>query len=180
MKKTISIIAIFISCIAIMAFTSLDKTSEGAIGDVKYSVLPPDKFQEENGSGWVLMDERIPLKNSALKTKHGITELPDARGLFIRTLNSNRADGKGDTFQQENGRERLMGEYQGDQFSKHNHPMNYELGRSDTWGGGWGSGAGGQTAVNSPGTTKHVNNEVGGAENRPKSIALYTYVKINE
>jgi hypothetical protein len=178
---TTTTLAIVVTIATIFAFAKADEKSEGAIGDVKYSVLPPDKFREENGNGWVLMDDKVPVTGSALDTKHGIKEIPDVRGLFIRCLNGTRNDDKADKFKKENNRERLLGEYQQDQIISHNHSMNFNLGQQPGWSGGWG-GAGQVRAVNSPGDPNwdHHPQPFGGTETRPENIALYTYIKINE
>jgi len=98
----------------------------GAIGDVKYSVLPPMKFKEKNGNGWVLMDDKIPLRGSDLGGE-GILELPDARGMFIRGLNVKRSDDKADPYQDEHPKkkERGVGDYQIDDFKSHNHDLTF-------------------------------------------------------
>jgi hypothetical protein len=178
MKQTLITLAIVGTILTIFAFTNSDNKSVGAIGDVKYSVLPPDKFKEENGNGWVLMDNNIPLQGSNLNTKHGITSLPDARGVFIRSLNLNRNDEKADPFSKENNRHRLVGEFQNDQIKLHKHEMSISAGAYRGWAGGWG-GVGGTNPILAPGEDKLYAKELGGEETRPKNIALYTYIKIN-
>lgn len=177
MKQTLITLAIVGTILTIMAFTNSDTKSVGAIGDVKYSVLPPDKFKDENGNGWVLMDNKIPLQGSDLNTKHGITALPDARGLFIRSLNVNRNDDKVDKFKEENNRERLMGEYQNDDIIEHSHSITRDTrwGQGNHYGAGWAAqdGHNGNSTVTTDGNPK-------GKETRPKNIALYTYIKIND
>jgi hypothetical protein len=174
MKQTITTLVIAGTILAIFAFKTLENKSVGAIGDVKYSVLPPDKFREENGAGWVLMDNKIPLETSDLNSKHGITELPDARGLFIRGLNLIRSDDKADPFLQENRRQRLVGDYQADCIIKHQHPIS--TGVTDDNPGS--KVRGGIFARNSSSGLSE-NNE-GCVETRPKNIAFYIYVKIND
>jgi hypothetical protein len=164
-----------------------DSISKGAIGDVKYSVLPPDKFIEENGNGWVLMDDKVPIIGSSLNTKHGITEIPDVRGLFIRSLNLNRDDDKADLFKKENNTERLMGDYQPDAVKKHTHNLSVELGYFGGWGGSnlfSGGTPGNPMSVGKEGkapiTIVDFGQNLNSEETRPKNIALYTYIKINE
>ncbi|NVM66875.1 hypothetical protein FHW88_005193 [Mucilaginibacter sp. SG538B] len=186
MRHAVIIIATIAIMLTIMAFTHSNDQAIGAIGDVKYSVLPPDKFKEENGNGWALMDDKIPLQGSDLNTKHGITSLPDARGLFIRSLNLNRNDEKGDPYAKENKRARSVGEYQGDAVGKHTHPIDMKTGYMLNLG-----------AFQNPppvsifvGDRPAYNNSYGGLtatdaslpiiETRPKNIALYTYIKIND
>lgn len=155
--------------------------SVGSIGDVKYSILPPNQFREENGTGWVLMDDKIQISGSDLADKYGVRAVPDGRGMFIRGLNLNRSDIYADPYKKEdlNHDDRNVGDIQKDTIKYHEHLMNYKLGKNDSWGGGWSSGANGQTAVNSPGGTPHFAEGFGGMETRPVNIALYTYIKIN-
>lgn len=160
-----------------MSFSNFQKKSEGSIGDVKYSVLDPVKFIEENGDGWVLMDDRIPLQGSVLYNKHGITSIPDARGLFIRSLNLNRNDDKADPFTKENNIQRKMGDFQNDQIKSHNHDISgrYLEGQSGSGFNGYGF-----ESNSRPGQKNFSTSSPGGEETRPRNIALYTYIKINE
>lgn len=150
--------------------------SEGSIGDVKYSVLPPDQFREENGNGWFLMDDTVPLAGSDLNLKFGVTVIPDARGLFIRSLNGRRDDAISDRFAIENGgRSRLMGEYQDDSFREHNHGLNLITGHG-VWTHGDNTPGQGWACQWHPKQTHFQ----GAGETRPKNIALYTYIKISD
>ena len=56
----------------------------GAVGDIKYSLLPPDKFKDVNGDCWVPLDGRSLSSTDALY-QQGVTTLPNAGGTFIRT-----------------------------------------------------------------------------------------------
>lgn len=158
-----------------MAFSTPNAPNVGAIGDVKYSVLPPDKFIEENGTGWVLMDDKIPLSGSILKQKHGVTELPDSRGLFIRSLNLSRTGDHSDPFKTEspNKEERKMGEYQEDAVQEHFHSQQKWTSRGDDFRVNNAYGVGTIPTGGVEGARKS------NYETRPKNIALYTYVKIN-
>ncbi|MEX8546645.1 MAG: hypothetical protein V5804_03505 [Mucilaginibacter sp.] len=186
MKQHVITLAIVGTIVAVFAFAKVDTKSEGAIGDVKYSVLPPDKFKEENGNGWVLMDNKVPIQGSALNTKHGVTEIPDTRGLFIRCLNGTRNDDKADVFKTENNRDRLALEYQPDAIKKHTHNLSNSFGFFGGWGNGnqWsGSTRGNPMAANQPEVSisiKDIGTNLNGEETRPKNIALFTYIKINE
>jgi hypothetical protein len=58
----------------------------GAVGDIKYSLLPPDKFKDVNGDCWVPLDGRTLSSTDALYLyQQGVTTLPNAGGTFIRT-----------------------------------------------------------------------------------------------
>lgn len=145
--------------------TSFTTVSVGAIGDVKYSVLEPDKFTRENGDGWVLMDGR-EIRGTDLWRLTGMEKLPDARGVFIRGMNIGRDHGNGDA-----DGDRQVGSSQNDLFKDHSHQFacsgdtNAAAGNARTeigWGLRTTSGASG-----------------GGSETRPRNIALYTYIKVS-
>ena len=55
----------------------------GAVGDIKYSLLPPDKFKDVNGDCWVPLDGRTLASGDAL-AGYGVSSLPNAGGTFIR------------------------------------------------------------------------------------------------
>jgi hypothetical protein len=55
----------------------------GAVGDVKYSSLPPAQFAQVNGACWVPMDGRN-ITGSLLATGLGVNNVPDASGVFFR------------------------------------------------------------------------------------------------
>lgn len=57
----------------------------GAVGDVKYSILPPDKFKEVNGDCWIPLDGRTLATTDVLRQQYGVATLPNAGGQFIRT-----------------------------------------------------------------------------------------------
>jgi hypothetical protein len=56
----------------------------GAVGDVKYSILPPDKFKDVNGDCWVPMDGRTLNSGDKLQQVTGMSSIPNAGGLFLR------------------------------------------------------------------------------------------------
>jgi hypothetical protein len=56
----------------------------GAVGDIKYSLLSPDKFKDVNGDCWVPLDGRSISSTDALY-QQGVTTLPNAGGTIIRT-----------------------------------------------------------------------------------------------
>jgi hypothetical protein len=55
----------------------------GAVGDIKYSILPPDKFKEVNGDCWVPLDGRTLATTDELYSL-GVITLPNAGGMFLR------------------------------------------------------------------------------------------------
>lgn len=144
------------------------QTNVGSLGDVKYSILDPDKFIEKNGNGWVLMMGQN-IEGSDLHSFTGMNKLPDVRGNFIRSMNLNREiNGDPDL-------NRLVGSYQNDTIKSHRHNIhdyksNVQI--NDSKVGPWD----GSSFREEEEETTYF----GGQETRPKNIALYTYIKINE
>ena len=58
-------------------------TCSGAVGDVKYSILGWEDFQNENGDCWVPMDGR-EIEGTALEQTFKWSKIPDASGVFFR------------------------------------------------------------------------------------------------
>jgi hypothetical protein len=77
----------------------------GAVGDVKYSILPPDKFREANGDCWVPLDGRTLAATDVLNQTYGIATLPNAGGQFIRTQDF-AADGGTEYWKPQNSSDR--------------------------------------------------------------------------
>jgi hypothetical protein len=156
------------------------------LGDVKYSILPPDLFNDTQDGRWVLLDGK-PLSDLSglyefldgkmrldLLKKQGDTYmLPDAKGRFIRSMNIN---GQGD----DPDKNRKMGSYQKDIFQTHTHEMG--VGVSDKAAQSQIDRARFpdyvQRGRRGPFQTKGAINGRTGEETRPKNIALYTYIKI--
>ncbi|BBM84558.1 hypothetical protein UABAM_02919 [Candidatus Uabimicrobium amorphum] len=137
----------------------------GAIGDIKYSLLPLDEFQKQNGSGWVLLAGQ-EIEKTPLALVLGIKKLPDARGVFLRGRNYNRSKNEGNP-----KGDLLVGTYQKDDFKSHGHKTtnaNSHNGHGRPATGGDGSeGVGYHTSCNS-----------GGRETRPRCITVNIYVKV--
>lgn len=177
-------------CIVVIAFLSFDRIrsssaqevsvpNEGKIGDVKYSVLDPVKFREINGNGWVLLNG-ASIEASELAAYAGLSKLPDASGVFIRGMNFQRDPAIGD----ESGN-RLVGEYQADSFQGHKHFAETNIALTL---GVQASNSPRQrvtvTGANAVETEGKLDGGFGvpkiAKETRPRNIALYTYVKIND
>lgn len=154
-------------------------SNTGTLGDIKYSILDPEKFVEKNGDGWVLMMGQ-DISGSDLHSFTGMSKLPDVRGNFIRSMNLGRAtNGDPDTF-------RLVGSYQADTFKAHSHDFkanfkgtthNDKLLLGNVGGQGKGYGGGDNYHL---GIAQSTILPSGEQETRPKNIALFTYIKINE
>jgi len=165
-----------------MAISLSRKTGyEEQIGDVKQSILTEAQFQAVHDTTWVLMDGRS-ITGSALASEFGVTTLPDARGVFLRSKNNGRSDGN-----QNPAGERTVGFLEGDQMQGHKHAMDksgmgYGAGPADpSWGradvnspaNGWVYNVGNPNADGTNGTPRTGN------ETRPKNITVNTFIKIN-
>ena len=169
---------LFVSLLLSLLVTAQSDTSlcdySGCIGDVKYSILKLDSFRKINGSGWILLNGNLDaqtdslFKISVLNKVFQIPSLPDARGVFIRGMNIGRDTATGDS-----GGNRKVGDSQKDQYLRHQHSFKV--------GDGGGDGPGVQVVNNNIQEEKpHLTiNSGGGAETRPRNIALYIYIKIN-
>lgn len=156
-----------------------------AIGDVVYSVLAPVEFQTQHkGDGkWACLNGGDTLIDG---TKVGVTILgqitkwkilPDARGVFVRSMNEGRSSELGDP-----DGNRKVGEYQKDQLQTHRHGIYpkdseafpahvrgywYDLTHKQTFK----NHMDGDAASSEPLESNH------GLETRPRNIALYIYIK---
>jgi hypothetical protein len=179
--------AIFVIGLVLIVFFALDKfelsraqekVSEGKLGDVKYSVLDPTRFIEVNGGGWVLMDGRS-IEGSDLFAVSGLKTAYDAQGVFIRGLNLNRDPNIGDP----EGQDRLLGSYQRDMVIDHSHKYT-SLGNT-LWADKGYSEQGrpirlaATSETDTPTNSNPAAQRISGVETRPRNIALYTYIKIN-
>lgn len=99
----------------------------GAVGDIKYSILPPDKFKDVNGACWVPLDGRT-LSNTDSLFKLGVHTLPNAGGMFLRSQDFNAIAGTEswkpkNTSDNDPGRDHTsqIGLLQGDTVEVHTH-----------------------------------------------------------
>lgn len=141
------------------------------LGNVQYSVLEPIAFRKANGDQWVEMDGRN-IAGSDLEQLTGMTTIPDARGVFLRTMNGGQNPGVGDT----EGDSRTIGKYQGDTIIQHTHNflvVDNWIGPNDTYAPVIDPRHNVNATYNSGPTA------IGGAETRPRNICLYLYIKIN-
>jgi hypothetical protein len=169
------------------AGTAQKVTCSGAVGDVKYSVLNPTEFAAENGDCWVPMDGRPLSPGDKLRIASGMTSVPNAGGLFIRSQDFANSDNDPDRDSNS-----PVATIQGDNFKSHNHNIT-DPGHSHRWLNGTesdDSGSGGSNAeytringiisdVIENSVTNITINNTGGNETRPKNINLWTYIRIN-
>lgn len=185
MKNSSKVFGIFgmISLVfVLLAFTN--QTNEYFdVGDVKFSILSPDVFNQTQSGTWVVLNgSNLPedsdlylllsdnLKLEDLPKAGNNIVLPDVRGKFLRSMNIN---GEGDDPE----KFRKIGSYQDDRIIQHQHtgyfPVNsgfsFEHHQPN-------SRLKGQTSTNKTGGVTGVNAT---SETRPKNIAFYTYIKIS-
>ena len=137
------------------------------VGTVIASYLSPQQMKENYADEWVLANGDDISTKAVFYTITGKTKLPDLRGMFIRGLNVNRNDKNQDP----DGDNRVVGDYQDDEFQEHNHSIRTA--------GVWGRSFKGENG--SPNTAYEKNGDTGikgGKETRSKNIALYYYIKI--
>lgn len=137
--------------------------TNGTVGDVKFSVLAPDKFKTENGDGWRLLDGSN-ISNTELEGLIDSVTLPDARGMFIRGMNVGGGQDPDN---------RKMGDPQSDSIKDHTHAITTRSFVDQLSAGICGSSSN-ATAHGSTGS-----NDGASTETRPKNIALYIYIKVS-
>lgn len=141
------------------------------VGDVVHSMLNPEQFSKIHGNNWVLMDGR-PLSETSddLRKYYGFSSVPDARGIFVRAMNS-----KNPTVGNDPDRDRVVGSVQDQMLLSHSHTW---IGFIEKFSGGGNTGEGGDGG-NYP-KVQRTTEPFGGVENRPRNVSLYLYIKINE
>jgi hypothetical protein len=173
----------------------------GAVGDVKHSILNPTQFAAVNGACWVPMDGRS-IAGSELATITGLTNVPDAGGLFIRSQEfSGGANQDPDRTSSS-----TIATYQDQAYLSHNHSASSNGSHThgvlyDSGGGGIGTFGGpmlwftevkdqgtfhtgfaeanGRAQTESEGSHSHTIGANGGTETRPKNLNLWVYIRIN-
>jgi len=160
--------------------TSVSPSSVGSLGEVKSSVLKEAQFQKLNGTGWVLMDGRsikgtdLAALGFGLETADG-PAMPDARGVFLRGVNGERSGETGDV-----DIKRSVGTYQSDAVQEHQHQY------ADCSFGGHLNDRGkpNKSEDNDGAFETRTSQGVTGAkvseETRPRNIAVYFYIKVND
>lgn len=142
------------------------------IGEIKTSLLEPDEFTSLYGNSWILMDGR-DVSKSMFATLTGMTNVPDARGKFLRMSNNGAS---GTNYDPETSR--TLGSFQKDSFKKHNHEKVYNGHHPQG-----SNGSKNNTNLMIKGGTSSQGNRFGlhpngGDETRPKNILVNYYIKI--
>lgn len=169
----------------------------GALGDVKQSSLKPQEFYAENGNTWVLADGRSVIGSdwSDLTLK---TNVPDYRGLFLRSINDDPDPTPGKEPPRADGLENPDGQKDVDEYTDEKTAVNnLSIGGAgahnhNTRAYGVGTGIFQHTTVTTIETGGFANNQfnegVGNHthsitssdnETAPKHGHVYTYIKIN-
>ena len=163
---------------AVISFGEIERVASMPIGSVVSSLLPPAQFSETVGdpsvfdpkvSRWVFADSISDITLSAYGRLMNVSRAPDLRGVFLRGIDTGRADKNGDL-----ELNRQPGSFQSDDFRQHSHSVT-EMVHNDAIDG-----------VDSATTHsfEHRNESkqsgtAGGGETRPKNAAVYFYLKIN-
>ncbi len=147
------------------------------VGTILPSLAAPSVFLKgERAKEWAPADGSQISPDSLYAKLTDKIQTPDFRGMFLRGLNAFqegvvRKDGNQDP---DSGRR--PGDYQADMFKAHAHEEHPS--RGNTWfkvhnrSGTWGN--------ERSGNVKGLKTaSAGGAETRPKNIAVYFYIKIN-
>lgn len=102
--KNYILISTFVAAFIGLSFSkhSSVNSNGGGLGDIKYSILPPQQFKKLNGNGWQVLDGRsidgaelhkfLVAERMNTILKNGNT-LPDARNQFIRIVGGSRKVG---------------------------------------------------------------------------------------
>jgi hypothetical protein len=155
-------------------------TCSGAVGDIKYSILNPTQFADENGACWVPMDGRALATTDKLRIRTGMTNVPNGGGLFIRAQEFSNSDNDPDR-----DSNAPIAQIQQDTFQLHFHKvsqLNIQQFKSDgsdnegepDFDRGDGTEAGNWNVPPSDETSK-----VGHTETRPKNQNFWVYIRIN-
>lgn len=172
------------------AFSAGKVICSGAVGDVKFSILNPGQFANENGDCWVPMNG-ANIFGSELASFMGISTLPNASGLFIRAHEYN--DGQ----DPDRTPSSAIATIQNDAYGSHTHTgtTNSAGSHSHSYMFKTSSAASNSKSyllkndVDTP-TSKNTGvagshshtltlDNAGGGETRPKNLNLYAYIRIN-
>jgi hypothetical protein len=120
-------------------------------------------------SKWCPADGRI-IPGSIFGRIASQSNVPDLRGMFLRGLNVMEAAPQIPlSVDRRDPDDRTVGTYQQDSFRSHSHPIGREP---------WINGSSGASG-NGIGLRENNTGASGGAETRPKNIAVYYYIRIN-
>jgi len=185
MKQTLLII-LGITILISTSFLPENESNIGVLGDVKYSILPPDEFKELNGKSWRLINgdniSDTDLFILWINDDNINVRLPNLSNKFIRSMgDKNRVVGSEQEFATalpdsfalnipESGDH--SHEYS-ESYYHHEAPLKDGTTRDNL----------GRNRTVTTGNGKHKHSVIisGGAiETRPINIAFYTYIKVKK
>lgn len=173
------------------------------IGDVKYSVLPPEAFTNIHGKEWALAagQETYAIDGRSVvvsKTKLGkllqIDRLPDARGMFIRGVDDGRlidtdhgrnVEFGSNDYQKDTTRIPRERRFTGETGKNGAHTHRYGNTKEDVAASSYHAVNDAQNEgsfeTSKNGLHQHELHIDGGGdqETRPVNIAMYVYIKVN-
>ena len=151
------------------------------VGSIQQSVLIESVFQSRNGDCWVLMDGRVLSSSDELKSLTGWSNIPDARGRVLRTVDhgtgvdpdkSSRSILSGNY----TGENLYIGSIQNDSFKSHSHTISGNTQAVSDYVGGSGANYG----IVKNQVLAAETDDRGGNETRMKNIYINTFIKIKE
>jgi len=189
-KKT-HFLSLTVIIFLIMGFSRNQTEDYHEIGDIKYSLLPPNTFAKTQKGSWALLDGKPIAEDQKLytlleqdflldifKDGNGIVKLPDARGRFIRSMNIN---GQGN----DPDKARKVGSFQNDAFQGHKHVNSNNIAQliSKKQTNNTPRQRYTVTGTAAQNTAGSINSGHGSprisSETRVKNIAVYCYVKVS-
>ncbi len=168
-----------------LSLLNLAQAGEGRVGEIRYSILTIQQFQEKYGPEWELMKGQAIPSDSELLHLWGQIKVPDARGLFLRSSQVGREDEMGNP-----DGEVAVGAYQADSFKEHdhgggnhNHSTSLELTASRNPNGRQCNTVAichpRHQDVHSSYSGKIIKSE-GAEETRPRCVTVNTFIKLRE
>ncbi len=189
MGKQIFILFLLTLSILIGQFGFIHSSSadESHVGDIRYSILSEAQFRRLHGAEWEILRGQPVPHDSELREYWGDRNLPDARGVFLRSANNGRRRSEG------NPEGHLpIGSYRGDTFKSHNHNdrghdhgHNFHIGTTHGIGGA-GAARGGGHGWLTEGVRGSVQQgyahiqHTGDVETRPRNVTVNTFIKVRE
>ena len=150
--------------------------AELPVGTIIGSMLSPEEISislgestlQSHEKSWVLADNAI-VRGSQYAILTSRDRVPDLRGVFLRGINGDRSDGKGDVVQ------RNAGDYQIDALQTHFHRVQTGLAPRGAGPDVWLDGDFQSGRDTGPASGANVSTQ----ETRPRNVAVYWYIKIN-
>lgn len=177
MKTSLLFLCIGLTLFTLISGTQKKDNSRDLIGDVIYSVIPPQQFQDINGDKWVQMRGQPvdPEWQISKLTSFENNLLPDARGTFVRIAD----DGAG----RDEVADRKIGSYQEDALQQHYHDLHEVMfengGNNEKFRVTGQDGLGYESIMNTIPLSGARDARISGTETRPKNIVLYAYIKVD-